>query len=328
MLQEIEPIKPIHHVPSFKSILDENAIWCAPAQICWDTISEKFDVGLTSDAPRELENLASSEFDLSRISDGSYKTEMDVSAANEVSVASTLSREFDFQYPFVPMGAAGFHDVRKDTCRAEYFGFDEDSENNSAIRSQLKILYHGLLEELGRGTSRWDIQDGCKKEFAISIMSEQKDLIILVSRPGEGTAQDILGRAAQRAREYVEIGGRREVKSGDSFKMPQLNISVKDRFPELEGIGIKLDGVPSMLARVEQETSFSLDKAGGRVMSKARFYCLGLSLDPDLKFNFETEFALFVADCSTPGNYEAYLDDDWEKIVPYLAARISGRDWF
>ena len=100
-----------------------------------------------------------------------------------------------------------------------------------------------------------------------------------------------------------------------------------DEFKNLKGIEINLDNVSGRIASVQQDTSFTLNRFGGHVKSEFKVIALGFS-EPRLHFNFDREFVIFVADCSTPKNYEAYLEDDWKHIVPYMAARVSGAPWF
>lgn len=340
--QQAEPEKKpvadgkIHHVASYSEELDENAIWCAPMQLCWNEAMEVNGGPLGNADNATKQSLNEKSFDKSYLADDHYYNyakvvETPQKTADEINAAlqekfgqssdlltgtegnpgalffySMLYRKFSYAAPFAMLDKAPFGVSLDGTAEKDiaYFGFDEDTATPD-MSKQITVLYYA-------GENR----------HAVMLETVEGDQVVFVKNPEAGSAQEIFETAMAQA---VSYEGARSLNSDEMFKAPVVSIDVEDDFSALTGASLTYNGSKQIVDEAKQKTKLSLDNEGGEVKSEAYMSMKATAMPTHeiRNFAYDDEYTIFIIDSTAPANETALASGDYTALKPYLAARLT-----
>lgn len=328
----------IRHVASYDEPLGDNAIWCAPMELCWN---EAMDVngGPLGNADNDTKrSLNGQPFVKDYIGADHYYNYVDVvvspqQTANEINTAlkekfgqeselldgtqgnpgalffySMLYRKFSYAEPFLKLGSSSFGSPAGDGALedAEYFGCGAD-DGTSAMRDQVTVLYYDDDEN-----------------HAVMLDTREGDRVVFVKAPADGSAREMFEAAMTKAEGY---SGMRGMAMEEPFKAPNMDIDVTEDFSgRLRGASLAFRGEEQVVDEAKQKTKLKMDNEGGEIKSEA-YMTMKATAVPDprehRRFLYDGEYAVFVLDGNAQVNADALAKGEYSQMKPYLAARIA-----
>ena len=298
--------------PSDHSLINEDAAWCAPFQICWDMLIEDFNCGepIPEDGrPQTVTDLNNGSFEAAFLDEDHYVTyvgQATTQAKAEIErliderfdqksdildeliwednpetllyvLYCMLYREFTYGVTFDVLDNAPFGSEAGGNLveNVGYFGFDKivDMQDQN-LRNQVEPLY-------------WEADDRC----AVQIRCKEGDVLIL-ARGLEGSTIDEL---------WEDVTARKDANTAyieaQSFACPKLNVDFKTSYEELVGVNFtNPDNKYVEIMKALQTLQFKLDETGGTIKSEAAIEILyGGGAEPELcDFRFDDSFTLFL----------------------------------
>jgi len=306
-------------VPSLEDPITDNSIWCGTINLIWNDLKNdlvKQDI-IFENQTSIITNLNKGTFTTSELSSDSYYkvyghptfTLKDTIAKNiqeKFNETSTildsftwssedsesyflyamLKKEFQFPNAFTELENSSFND----TPDVSYFGVD--STTSSDVYSQIEVLYYEN-----------------ESDFAISLLTSGNDQIIISRGLNEETFLETYEKIKEKSSTYE---GLTTFTENDYLKIPNLTISLKKEFSELENQTFKTStGNDYFISKILQTISFSLDKTGGQIKSEAGMSAWNISASA------EEERYFFVI-----GKFNLFLIEKGS-TYPYLALRLS-----
>ena len=328
----------VHHVAAYAEELPGNAIWGAPMEVCWAEAEEVNGGPLGGTDNASTRALNSGSFDASAVGDDhlyvySQVVENPARTTAEINQGlsekfrqsseildgsqgepgswffySMLYRKFSYATAFSDLGQAPFDG----SGSFDYWGFGSSGQGRSAMASQVSVLYYDDEEH-----------------HAVSIESEDGDVVVLVRSPKGGSAMSSFSDAMAKATAYA---GKRAIDDGDELAVPVLSVEADDLFPDLVGATIADENGTYEVDEARQKTRVKLDAEGGEVKSEAYMSTKATAISPGSseprKFKYDGEFTAFILDGNSDTNAEALASGDYAALVPYLAARVSDLSLF
>ncbi len=304
----------------------DNAIWCGTFQLIWNDLKNdlaKQDIVFTPQL-KVVENLNKETFTAENLSESDYykiygkptielknKIEKEIiekfnetsnilndfdwerNGDNDYFLYSMLKKEFQFEKAFKDLGTGKFKDYED----ISYFGIPEHGEN-SALRGQIEVLYYNTEDD-----------------FAIKLETKEKEEVILCKNPEGKTFNEIYQKID--AKQYTKTEGiigiieDSKVKEGEIVQIPNLSISEKVEFKEIENNPFSFsNGANCYIEKAMQTIQFELDRTGGKIKSEAGMMNQEMGLPyANREFRIDDTFAIFLKEEG--------------KATPYFAAKIS-----
>lgn len=326
-LEEKKISKQTEEVVSLLTLDDEvknDTVWCGTFQLIWNDLKNelaKQDIVFNPQLD-VVKNLNKETFKISDISDeaiykkyGSMSKELKEEIEkgikekfNEKSdilddfnwkdvkpkdyfLYAMLKKEFKFEVEFQDLGKGNFGKYEN----VNYFGISKDNEN-SKLRNQVKVLYYNS-----------------KEDFAIKLITKQKDEVILCKNPKGKTFSEIYQNIENNKKKYK---GDYYVQDNEIVKIPNIMLNIKDEFTEIQDKEFEFsNGDTYKIIKAIQTIKFELDKTGGKIKSEAGMGNMETTaiIDKD-----EKEIREFVID----DTFAIFLKEN-DKDKPYFAGNIS-----
>lgn len=311
-------------VLSLEDTLTKNAIWCGTFNLLWNDLKSevaKQDIVFTPQL-EIVKNLNKGTFTKEFLSEDSYvkkygpptfalKKEIEEEIAKKFNEKSDilddfewndensedyffytmLKKEFTFPKVFTKLEKGTF----KNTKNVNYFGID--STTKKEVFDQVRVLYYHA-----------------KEDFALTLLTNEKEEVILIRGIEKNTFKEIWESLKEQEKEYQ---GSKSFNSGDTLRVPYLNLKLKKEFTELEHKDFSFaNGEKYYIEKALQTISLELDEKGGKIKSEAGMHTKNFSAmeTSDRKFYLDDNFVIFLKEEGKSLPYFAAQIDDIEKF--------------
>ena len=199
-----------------------------------------------------------------------------------------LYKEFSYEYEFDKLNDSHFNEKYDDI---KYFGINSNSDKK--LFGQVKVLYYNSEDD-----------------FAIKILTKEKDEIIFNVNPQGNTFKEIYDNINKNANNYKDAAFFR---SGDTLRIPYLDFKLLKEYTELENKPFyDLAGNSYMILQALQSIQFEINEKGGKVKSEAAMDVWKETAsfnDNERHFMVNKTFAIFLKEAN--------------KDKPYFASKIT-----
>lgn len=329
--QKIEKVKfnntsGIKTVLTLNDMIDNDSIWCGTFQLIWNDLKNDLakqeivfypqtEESYNLNSETFTKNDISSQYYYKKLGHPTYKLKEEIEKEikekfNEKSdildsftwednnikdyfLYAMLKKEFKFPKQFIELENSKF----KGSNNIKYFGIDK--ENLEELKNQVEIVYYESDDD-----------------FAVKLFTKEKDEVILIKNPKEKTFNEIYTTTKTRENGYKDS---RELKEGDTLKIPVITLKEKTEFKSLENKPFMFaDGREFIIRKAVQTINFDLDSKGGKIKSEAGadVWKNEGSETPkeERKLYFDNTFTIFLI--------------EKDKNVPYFAAKIDDIEKF
>ena len=201
-----------------------------------------------------------------------------------------LKKEFKFPKVFTKLGEGKFGKNQT----ATYFGID--SSTQESVSAQVRVLYYNS-----------------KNDFAVKLLTEQNDEVILTVGRNENNFLDIYNAITKETQNYE---GSHRFGEMDRLKIPHIKFNLKEEIEEVENKPFLFsNGTEWEITKAIQTIQFELDEEGGKIKSEAAIAMKDNAIaimDEPRNFYVDEAFTIFL------------IEEGRE--LPYFAAKISDID--
>lgn len=322
-IKEFEDVNNINIVPTMKSDITNNSIWCATFKLVWNDfqygiLENNFRVSennktiedLTTDTLKE--DILSSEdyykvvgkttLELKEKIEGElikrFNEKSDIlnkiqfsDKSDNILIYTMLKKIFSFKRKFDDLKKGNFGKSKNDI---EYFGVDENTKKPEKFAEQIIVLFYNS-----------------ENDFAVMLETNTKDRIILYRTNSNENFEDTFEKINNKSNNYINY----KFSYKDTIKIPNLSFNIFKSYNDIkEKTFIRnRDNEPFEINEAMQTIQFELDKSGGRIKSEAliemKETAIMMPEEDPRQFNFDDTFYLFL------------IEEEKEK--PYFAARIE-----
>lgn len=311
-------------VLSLEDKVENNTLWCGTFNLIWNDLKEqlaKQDIVFTPQ-PEIVKNLNKGTFTTENLNENNYikkygpftfsfKKEIEEEIQKKFNENSDilddfawmdeptednffyamLKKEFHFPKVFTKLEKGTF----KNTKNVNYFGID--STTDTQVYEQIEVLYYNG-----------------KEDFGVQLLTKENEEIFLIRGIEENTFKEIWEKIKTKEKEYI---GSKSFQSGDTLKVPYLNLKIKKEFTELEQKDFYFaNGEKYYIDKALQTISFELNEQGGKIKNEAGMSVKNESAmeTTNRKFHFDDDFVIFLK--------------EKDKKLPYFAAKIEDIEKF
>lgn len=207
-------------------------------------------------------------------------------AEGKYTAYAMLKKDFKFIKAFSKLDKEKFG---KNRTKIEYFGIDKKTESD--LDSTVNVLFYNS-----------------KKDFAVSIRTEGKDLVYLYRTDNDKTFDKLYSDMMIKKAQY---DGSFEFGKKDELKVPNLNLYKEQDFDELTGKPIKDTNI--IIDKALETVEFKMDNEGVKLKSEAIIATKMAALMPQenkpRKFYFDDTFVMFL--------------QEYDQQLPYFAMRVN-----
>ena len=308
-------------VLSLEDEIQNDTIWCGTLQLIWNDLKNdlaKQDIVFTPQL-KVAENLNKETFTTDDISEEYYykkigtpsltlKQEIEKGIKDKFNEKSDilddfewegrdpkdyflyvmLKKEFQFEKAFEELANGAFGDYND----VEYFGIESDDMDE--LNRQVYVLYYNS-----------------KDDFAIKLLTEQEDEVILCKNPEGKTFNEIYKNIMKEEEKYT---GHKYIQDGELLKVPNITLKEKNEFKEIQEKTFYFSNGDSYeIEKAIQTIEFELDREGGRIKSEAgmmvMFESAMIETVEKREFFIDNTFAIFLIEEG--------------KNTPYFAGKIN-----
>lgn len=320
--KEFEDVGNITIVPTMKSDITNNSIWCATFKLVWNDfqygiLENNFAINESNKTIEDLiidvlkEDILSSEdyykvagkatielkAEIERELIKRFNEKSDIldkiqfrDKSDNVLIYTILKKVFSFKRKFEDLKKGKFGKSIKDI---EYFGVDKNTESPEEFAKQIIVLFYNS-----------------ENDFAIMLETNTKDRVILYRTNSNENFENTFEKINSESKKYRNY----KFSYKDTLKIPNLSFKIFKSYDDIKGKTFirNRDNEPFRIKEAMQTIEFKLDKAGGRIKSEAliigRTGIMMQETEPR-HFNFDDTFYMFL------------IEERKEK--PYFAARIE-----
>lgn len=322
-IKEVKDVNNIKIVPTIKSDITNNSIWCATFKLVWNDLQygileNNFRV---SENNKTIEDLTTDTLKEDILSSEDYykvvgKTTLELKEkiegelikrfneksnildkiqfsdkSDNILIYTMLKKIFSFKRKFDDLKKGKFGKSKNDI---EYFGVNKNTKEPEKIAKQIRVLFYNS-----------------ENDFAVMLKTNTKDRIILYRTNSNENFEDTFEKINNKSKNYINY----KFSYKDTIKIPNLSFNIFKSYDDIkEKTFIRnRDNEPFEINEAMQTIEFELDKAGGRIKSEAVIEMTETAIrrpkEEHRHFNFDDTFYLFL------------IEEEKEK--PYFAARIQ-----